>query len=101
MRHPPAVPQLQEHPASCLMHCVGDGAPAGDLLGTVDAGRRGIADCRGTDLRAFADDQPGAGALPVILEIQLLRHAVGAGAVARQRRHDHAVFQGDGTELHG
>jgi titin len=28
-------------------------------------------------------------------------NAVGAGAVARQRRHDHAVFQGDWTELHG
>ena len=66
----------------------------------VDAGCVQIALTLGADLRAFADDQAGRGALPVILH----RHLAGQkplGTAARQRRHDDAIGQGQGTELNG
>ena len=95
------MPQLHRDAPALGMHGVGDPPPAGDLLGVVDAGRVEIALTLGADLRRLGDDQPGARALPVVLDGEVRRHLPGRGAVARQRRHDDAVGEVEVADADG
>ncbi len=87
------MPDLQGDAAAGGVHRVGDFLPAHHLLRAVDARLgdegRGIAGGHG----GLGDDQPGAGALRVILRDQIARHVLRLGAAARQRRHHHPVGQ--------
>lgn len=52
------------------------------------------------DLRALGNDQAGAGALSIIVDIQRVGRIIAMGrTVARQRRHDDTVFQRDVADL--
>ena len=85
------VHELRDDRAAARVHGVGDQAPARDLLVGVQARRARVALADRGGLRALGDDQPGAGALGVVLGVQRGRDAAGAGAVARHRRHHEAV----------
>jgi hypothetical protein len=72
-------------------------APGSDLFGAVDAGRAGIALGLEGDLRGFSDDQPGAGALAVVLGHQRGRYVARLQAAqAGEGGHEYAVGQGEG-----
>ena len=55
---------------------VGDALPAGDLLLAVDARGAGVAFALRRDLRGLGDDQPGGGALRVVVGVQRPGHVV-------------------------
>src|SRR5580692_9048147 len=95
------MPLVVHAPPAGAMHRVGDELPAGHLLGAVDARRARIGDALRRDLGGFADDQSGAGALRVIGGVEFSRHIAGPGAVARHRRHHHAVRQVERAEAKG
>ena len=99
MRYPPDMPELQKDPAARAMHGIGHALPAGDLVGAVDAGRTRIADALRRHLRRLADDQAGAGALRVIGGVERPGHVARPGAIARHRRHHHAVGQRERAEM--
>ena len=100
MRHAAHVPQLAVDAAAARMHGLGHLPPAIELLGAVEARHVGVALALMGDGRAFADDQPGAGALRVVLRHQRRGDGVGR-AVARERRHDDSVGQMQVPHLHG
>ena len=79
MRHAADVPKLREDLAAGLMYGVGDFFPTGDVFRGVNAGRPGITLALLADLRAFADDQPGAGALGIIFSHHVGGDVAGAG----------------------
>lgn len=85
------VPQLHEDTAARLMHGVRHDLPACDLFVRPDAGRVGITDALRRDRRRFADDQARRCAVGVVARHEFVGDARGAGARARQRRHDDAV----------
>ncbi|SVJ78982.1 Uncharacterised protein [Klebsiella pneumoniae] len=95
MRHAPDMPELRGDQSAGGVHRLGDLAPAGQLRLAVDTGGVGVALAEAGNLRALADDQPGAGALRIVESVQGGRHVArllrpGAG----HRRHDDAVAQG-------
>ena len=75
MRDPAAVHDLHDDAAATLVHGVGDAAPAGGLLVVHDAGLAGVGARLGAGVRALGDDQAHAGALPVVLDDEVARHA--------------------------
>lgn len=77
------MPELQHDLAAMAMHCIGDRAPAGNLLLAVDARRVQVALAERTDLRAFGNDQPGGGTLAVVVGGQWCRHLAGSQARLR------------------
>lgn len=86
------VPELQENQAACLVHGVGDEAPALDLFAAVNAGRPGVALSLLRHLGCFGHDESRRGPLHVVAGIESRWHVSGlAGARAGQRRHHHAV----------
>ncbi|MCY1506190.1 hypothetical protein D9M68_404290 [compost metagenome] len=101
VRHAADMPELGEDAPAGGMHGVGDLAPAGDLFGAMDARRPGIALALAADLGAFGNDQPGAGALGVVLGHQLGGDIAGAGPRAGHRRHHDAVGGFDPAECIG
>ncbi len=98
---PTAVLQLQEHPAALGPHRVGDAPPSGHMRLVVDRGDVGVGLPHGVRRGGLGDDQPCGGALRVVRGHDRLRDAVGAGAVARQRRHHQAVGQAQSAEAGG
>lgn len=80
------------------MDGVRDLAPAGDLLGRVQAGRVLIALGLGRNLSGLGDDQAGRRALRVVGRGKLAGHQPGAGTVAGQRCHDDAIGERQVTE---
>ncbi len=101
VRDAPDVPKLQKDPAIAGMDRLGHAAPSRNLLGAMNAGRVGIAQALGRNLRRLGDDQPGRSALDVVGGIELLRHVSRPGPIAGQGRHDHAVGEAVGAELEG
>jgi len=93
VRDPSAVPQLAEDPPARRVHRVGDRAPSGDLRRGMDSRRPRVARALLRHLRRLGDDQPCAGALPVVLYVQRSGRVAGADAIARHRRHHDAVGQ--------
>jgi hypothetical protein len=96
-----AVHQLHDDPAAPCVHGLGDAAPAGFLLVVRDPGLAGVGARLRVRVGALGDDQADAGALPVVLDDEVARHARGTGAHPGQRGHDDAVgklevAQGDG-----
>ena len=87
------VPQLQEDLAARAMHGLGDVGPAAHLVVGPDAGGVRVAHAHRCHGSGFAEDQPGGGALHVVLGHQRIGHAPGIRAAAGQRRHDDAVRQ--------
>ena len=86
------MPELQENQAACLVHGVGDEAPALDLFAAVNAGRPGVALSLLRHLGCFGHDESRRGPLHVVAGIESRWHVSGlAGARAGQRRHHHAV----------
>jgi hypothetical protein len=88
------MPKLDEDRAAGVMDGIGNAPPARNLRFSINARRVDIALALLRDLRRFADDQPGAGALAVILHHEIIGNIAAAGAIARQGRHDDAVAQG-------
>ena len=102
MGDPAGVPQLGGDEPALRVHGVGDLAPAGDLLGAVDAGGVDVPLALGGDLGALADDQAGAGALAVVVDRVPRRHVARLlGALPGERGHEDAVAGRDGTEVQG
>jgi hypothetical protein len=95
---PARVHELGDDLAAAAVDRVRDQRPAGDVIVGVQARRVRVALTDGRRLRAFGDDQPGGRALAVVLRGQLGRGLAGAGAVARQRRHDEAVGELERTQ---
>ncbi|MNO54146.1 hypothetical protein D3C76_446110 [compost metagenome] len=87
------VPQLQEDASARAVHGLGDVVPATHLFIVPDTRGIRVADAHRRDRGRFAEDQPGAGALDVVLGHQCIGHAALVGAAAGQRRHDDAVGQ--------
>jgi len=69
MRDPANMPKLQKDAPAVAMHGVGDPAPAGDLLFGIYARRARVAFPLRRNLRCLGDDQPGRGALAIILDV--------------------------------
>jgi hypothetical protein len=81
------------------MDGIGHFAPAGDLGGRVDSrlgieGRVALYDHRG-----LGNDQSRQSTLGVILGHESARHMVRFGAAARERSHENAIGDFDGSEL--
>ncbi len=100
---PAHVPQLGHDPATTRVDRLGHLTPALDLLVAPQPGRIDVADALRRDGGRLGDDQPGAGALTVVLGVECRRGAALAGPVARQWGHDDPVGQrerpdGDGRE---
>jgi hypothetical protein len=93
------MPKLQEDAAARAMDSVGHLPPALDLGVGVDARRPRIAHAFRRHLRRLGDDQPGGGALLIVLCVKRGRNIAGAGAVARHRRHDDPVREQERAEL--
>jgi len=93
------VHELHEDVAVPVMDGIGDRAPALDLLLVVQAGRVQVTLADGARLSALGDDQPDAGALPVVLRGDVARHLSGACAVAGQRSHHDPVGKGHLADL--
>lgn len=105
VRDPADVPELGEDAPAGGVHRVGDLAPAGDLLGAVDARCPGVALALPADLGAFGNNQAGAGALAVVLGHQRGGDFATGGAGTGHRRHDDAIGEGQvakgiGAEQH-
>jgi hypothetical protein len=49
----------------------------------------------------LGDDQPGRGALGVVFGHQIVGQTLASSAGARERRHDHAVAQGQSAQVEG
>jgi hypothetical protein len=81
MRHASAMLDLQEDASARSVHRVGDVLPASDLIGAMDAGRPDDAVALIRNLRAFGDDQVGAGPL----HISRIRSVGTSSSVARVR----------------
>ena len=92
VRNAAHMPQLHHHLAAGLVHGVGDALPAIKLLGAIQTRHVGIALGLVADGGGFADDQPGRGALGVVLGHERVGHGVGR-SVACERRHHDAVGQ--------
>ncbi|KAG1059351.1 hypothetical protein G6F40_018148 [Rhizopus arrhizus] len=74
------------------MHSVGHAAPAGHLRRGAKPRRARITLAHGRDIGAFADDQPGAGALGVVVRHQRVGFVARlGGARAGHGRHHDAV----------
>ena len=97
----PGVHELHDDVAAALVHRVRDGAPAGDLLVGMHAGGVQVALPDRARLGALGDDEAEPGALPVVLDRDVLRNSAVAGAVAGQRRHHDAVGEGHRADGHG
>ena len=92
VRDPADVHQLGDDVAASGVDGVGDLAPAGELLGGVEAGGVEVALADRAGLRALGDDQPGAGALAVVLGVEVAGDGA-LRAVAGQGRHHEALRQ--------
>ncbi|MNX91767.1 hypothetical protein D3C86_1238730 [compost metagenome] len=92
------VPELQEDATALGVDSLGHLAPAFDLGGVINAGRVLVSLALLRDLGRLGDDQTGRGALAIVFDRQIAGHEAGLRAVARQRRHDDPVGQGDGAE---
>ncbi|MNP27925.1 hypothetical protein D3C76_1208590 [compost metagenome] len=102
VRYPPGVPHLHGAMAAIGVDAFVDTLPGGDLLGAVDARRAGIAFGLEGNLRGFGDDQPGAGALAVVLGHQRGRYVTRLEAAqAGEGGHEHAVGQGERADFQG
>ena len=67
MTDPAGVGELGDDAPAVLVDRVGHTAPPFDLVSGVEPGGQDVALPDGTGLDALADDQTGAGALPVVL----------------------------------
>ena len=100
-RQAAAVPELADDQPATGMDCIGDQAPAGNLLIRPDAGGEGVAAALWRNDGAFGNDQAGTGALGVVLGHHRRRHVAGVvAAAAGERRHDDAVLQFEGAKAH-
>ncbi len=97
----PAMHELSDHAAALGAHRLGDGAPPDDLRLAVQSRRTAVTLAMDAWLRALADDQPGTGALAVILDVERSWHIALARSAARHRRHHDAVGELQLAELHG
>ena len=93
------VPELQEDAAALGVHGGGDLLPAGDLFVGVDTRGVRVAMAAGRDRGRLSDDQAGAGALGVIFGHQVRRDVGPFGTATRQRSHQDAVRQREGTDF--
>jgi predicted GH43/DUF377 family glycosyl hydrolase len=101
VRDAAAVADLQHDAAAAFVHRFGDGAPSVDLPAVMNA--------RGVDVRLalrrrvghLGDDEAGARTLRVVGRHDGRGDPVGAGAIARHRRHDHPVREVDVSDAGG
>ncbi len=100
MRHAAYMPELGEDRALRGMHRLGDELPPSHLLGRPDARHVDVTLALRRDRRALADDQAGAGALPVVLRGERVGDRAGI-AGAGHRRHRDAVAQGGACQVEG
>ncbi len=96
--YPAHMPQLQEDSAAGFMHGLRRELPALDLFRRPDTRCVGVADPHRRDHGSLRNDESGGGALGVVLRHQTIGDAAGAGAAARQGRHEDAVRQRQITE---
>ena len=99
VRDPAGMHDLAKHTPARALHRIGDFAPGGGLFLGVYPGGTHIAFTHRAREGTLADDQPGAGALPIVLGHQLVRDTVRAGAAAGHRCHDHPVGHFDRADL--
>ncbi len=93
------MPELREDAAACLMDGVRDRLPGFHLLARPDAGCKGPTKPLPRHADALADNQPGCGALPIIIDHDGRRDMGTGGTGARKRRHQYAIAGTDGTQL--
>ena len=75
--------------------------PALDLFRRPDTRRVGVTDPQRRDHGGLGNDQSGGRALGIVLGHQKIGDAAGAGAAARQGRHDDAVRKRQLAEFDG
>ena len=66
-----------------------------------EAGDVGVADSEGVDGCAFGEDEPGGGALGVVVDHDGRRDVVGRAAEAGEGRHEDAVGEVEVADLDG
>jgi len=93
LRHAADVEQLDEDPPACLVHCIGDGPPARDLLAGVQPGPVVVPGALPRHRGGLGDDQAGAGALRVVLGRQRRGYPLVVGAGPGEGRHHNPVRQ--------
>jgi hypothetical protein len=98
MGNAPHMPELKKDLSALRVDVIRHLAPAGDLLGRVDAGRVLIALTFRDHLARFADDQPRARALPVIFDGERRGDVARSCTIARQWRHHDAIGKGQLAE---
>ena len=95
------MPKLHEDPAASGVHGFGDELPARDLFLRPDARRRGVTDALRRHGGGFRENQPGCGALGVVVCHQRIGYAFVTGPLTGQRGHDDAVRQREVANLEG
>ena len=91
MNQPAHMPQLQDDPAASGVHCCGHQLPACNLRIGPDPRSRRPAKSFYADPGCFTDDQPGPGALAVIVRHHRSGDETGIGAPAGQWGHHDAI----------
>ena len=98
----PDMPELQNHASTRPMHGLGDRLPARHLFLGPDARRSRIADAHRRHRRRLREDEPGRGALRIIIAHHRVRHTpLSARAAARQGRQEDAVRKPQIAEVNG
>jgi hypothetical protein len=91
MHQPAHVPKLAKNAPTSRVHRLRHVAPSRDLLRQPDPRPERPAEPLPADAGSFRNDQPGGGALSIILRHKRRRNVVARVARARQRRHQDAV----------
>ena len=86
------------NPAAFCVHRISDGAPAGDLFCRVDPGRTWVAMASSQTGDASVMMRPADASLAIVGLGHRTGYVPGQRTVARQRRHDDAIGQGQRTE---
>jgi hypothetical protein len=98
MDHAAHVPELGDHAAPGLVERLGHRLPPFDLLCGPQARRIRPAKAFAADAGGFGNDQPGAGALGIVLGHDRRGHAIAPGAATGEGRHQDAVGGRDGAK---
>src|SRR5690606_24364770 len=99
--HPSHMPQLHEHLPALVVNGRSDLSPTINLSGGPDTGCVGIPHALRRNGSRFAENQPGAGALAVILPHEVIRNSSVTGTTTCQGCHDDTAAQSYRPQLDG
>jgi hypothetical protein len=95
------VPELEKDVAPFGMNGLDDFFPSGDLFRGVDAGGIGVTVAEWGDGGRFGNDQPGRGALAIVLGIQFIWDIACRGPAPGEGSHQDPMGELKGSELKG